>query len=105
MQAGLLLWLAMRVSDDGRDVPLWEWGALGLAAAAALTRPEGTLYAGLALLGWGRTPARAGRGVVAGGHSLRRPGGRPLSSLWGEFGVLSPSGWLRIASLAIWGRT
>ncbi|HEX2516830.1 MAG TPA: hypothetical protein VH257_19145, partial [Chloroflexota bacterium] len=99
VQAGLLLWLAMRVSDDGRDVPLWEWGALGLAAAAAaLTRPEGTLYAGLALLGLGW-------------HTrLRRPGwwlattvcAVPVALfslfLWGELGVLSPSGWLRIAS-------
>ena len=76
-EAGLLLWLAMRVSDDGRDVPLWEWGALGLAAAAAaLTRPEGTLYAGLALLGLGRHTRLRRPGWWLAATRLRRPGGR-----------------------------
>jgi hypothetical protein len=104
VEAGLLLLFAMRLTGpagsgrggDGRR--LWDWTGLGLAAAAAaLTRPEGTLYAGLALLGLGLFTR------------LRRPGwwlaaalcGVPVLLfslfLWIEFGVLSPSGWQRIA--------
>ena len=62
VEAGLLLWLAMRVSDAERDVPLWEWGALGLAPGGG-PHPAG----GDAL----RRPGPAG----IGGHTrLRRPG-------------------------------
>ena len=104
VEAGLLLLFAMRVTapeGSGSAVArrrLGAWAGLGLAAAAAaLTRPEGTLYAGAALIGLALTTR------------LRRPGwwlaaalcGLPVALfslfLWREFGVLSPSGWQRIA--------
>ena len=83
--------------------PLWEWGALGLAAGTAALgpRPEGTLYTTLALLGLGLAHPPAPAGLVAGGGGAVQP---PVAGsalfLWREFGVLSPSGWTQIGRAA-----
>ena len=76
------------------------WGAAAgaLAAGAALTRPEGLPYTLLLLGGaWLAGPRRWWLGAVV-AYAL------PLAAfsgyLWSRFGVLWPSGWTRVASLA-----
>ena len=97
--AGLLLWLAMRVSDAGgtsrcgSGAP-WAWRPRRRPSPA----PRGRSTPAWPCWGWDGTPACAGRG----GGWRRTLCAVPVALfslfLWREFGVLSPSGWLRIAS-------
>ncbi len=103
--------------DRGTRRRLLEWAALGLAGAAAgLTRPEGTLYAGVTMLGlawwyrvalWRgvrvlldrRAPPADAAGYLLAGALCAVPIGLFTLFLWHEFGVLSAAGWLEIAGL------
>ncbi|HEX2033404.1 MAG TPA: hypothetical protein VHS99_04400 [Chloroflexota bacterium] len=139
VEAGLMLLAAMRLtrprfarssqsrvpgyeltanSEPGTRNPelLW-WLLLGLsAAAAALTRPEGVLYAGLTMLGlawwlrgtlWrglhdvlgARRPRPEAIGYVLAGVLCAVPVGLYSLFLWRQFGVVSGAGWLGIAGL------
>lgn len=109
--------LGPRKWDRGTGRRLLEWAALGLTGAAAgLTRPEGTLYAGLTMLGlawWYRSALRRGvrdllarrappadaAGYLLAGTLCAVPIGFFTLFLWQEFGVLSAAGWLEIAGL------
>ncbi|MDQ3702962.1 MAG: hypothetical protein M3442_18875, partial [Chloroflexota bacterium] len=119
VEAGLLLLLALRLTGTCQPPRrrLLEWVGLGIAGAAAgLTRPEGTLYAGATMLGlawwyrgvlWrGLHDLRSRRlppstsdflGYIVAGTLCAVPVGAFTLFLWREFGVVSPAGWLRIA--------